>query len=427
MSKFQIVLLSIFGFFILLAVATFALYKGGGASQQATVVVWGDLPAGAISSIIDTNLPSLDKNLTIQYVEKSADSIGAEFTEALATGVGPDLLILTQNKFLETKSKLIAIPYQSISERDFKETFVEEGELFMTPEGIYALPLMVDPLVMYHNRDLLSAAGEAKPISYWDEMYALTLKLTRRDGAGNLAESTMALGETRNIKNFKEILSLLFLQAGTPVTGYVGTELRSVLNDNFELTVAPGEAALDFYTQFSNPTKAYYSWNRTMPEAQTHFTSGDSAYYLGFASELSAIRSKNPNLNFGLSPVPQSRVSGRKITYGRLYAVGITRGTRNVNAALRAALLLVSKDLAVPLSSSLSLPPVRRDLLGVKPSDATSAVFYEAALQSRGWLDPDSQGSANLFREMVDQVTSGRARTAEALNAASLKLDNLIK
>lgn len=427
MTKFQIILLSVFGFFILLAVAVFALYKGGGASQKAFVVVWGDLPAEAVSTILDTQIPALDKNLTVQYVEKSSDAIDQEFTEALATGVGPDLLILTQDKFWETKSKLVAIPYESIGERDFKETFVEEGELFMAEEGIYALPLVVDPMVLYYNRDLLSAAGEAKPVAYWDEIYPLTLKLTRRDAAGNLIESTIALGETRNIKNYKSILSLLFLQAGTPVTAWMGTDLRSVLNHNFEQTIAPGEAALDFYTQFSNPTKAYYSWNRTMPEAQTHFTSGDSAYYLGFASELGAIRGKNPNLNFSLAPVPQSRVSGRKITYGELYAVGITRGTRDVSAALRAALILVSQDIATPVSSSLSLPSARRDLLSVRQSDVVKAIFNEAALQSRGWIDPKSDGTQKLFGEMVDQITSGRTRTAEALSAGSVKLDNLIK
>lgn len=427
MSKFQIILMVVFGFFILIAVLMFALYQGGSSSQEATVTIWGDLPSEAFSSILGTVVPVIDKSLNLVYVEKSSETIDKEFTEALASGQGPDLLITSQDRFLKNKSKLVAIPYDSVSERDFKEAFVEEGELFMTPEGIYGLPLIVDPLVMYYNRDLLSSAGEARPMAYWDEIYSLTSKLTKRDAAGNVVQSTIALGETRNINNFKEILSLLMLQAGTPITGYSGTELRPFLAENFGLTVAPSESALDFYTQFSNPTKTYYSWNRSLSEAQTRFTSGDSAYYLGFASELTALRNKNPNLNFGVAPVPQSRVSGRTITYGKVHSVSITRGVRNTGAAFRAALLLVSREVAEPLSYELILPTARRDLLSIKQNDAIVSVFFEAALQARGWLDPENVATRDIFRDMIDGVTSGRARTQEAVNVASRSLETLMK
>ncbi|MDO8602157.1 MAG: extracellular solute-binding protein, partial [bacterium] len=306
--------------------------------------------------------------MTINYTEKSAKTIETEFTEALAQGISPDLIIITQDKLWKEKPKLLIIPYGEISERDFKTTFIEEGELFLTSDGIYALPLSIDPLVLYYNRDLLSAAGQANPLQYWDEIYAAALNLSKRDVAGNLTSSVMALGEARNIRHAKDIFSLLLLQAGTPITGFVGLELRSQIADNFNLPVLPSESALDFYTQFSNPTKAFYSWNRSLIDAQTHFTSGDSAYYLGFASELRALRNKNPTLNFGISLVPQSRVSGKTITFGNLRGVAISRGTRNPSAALAIATKLVSKDVALALSEILALPPARRDLLSKRPT-----------------------------------------------------------
>jgi multiple sugar transport system substrate-binding protein len=427
MSKFQLILTAIFGFFIVVAVLTFALYKGGGSSAEARVTIWGDLPAEALYRVIQERIPQIDKGLIITYVEMPSATIDVEFTEALARGQGPDLLILSQERFWKNRSKLLAIPYQSISERNFKETFAEGGELFLTSEGIYALPLVVDPMVLYYNRNLLSAAGEAQPMRFWDEIFALTPKLSRRDAAGNLVQSTIALGEVRNIPNFKEILSLLFLQAGTPVTGFVGQELRSLLSDRMGMTTVPGESALDFYTQFANPTRAYYSWNRVLPDAQTHFVSGDSAYYLGFASELTTLRNKNPNLNFAVAPVPQSRVAGRTFTYGRTYGIALTRGTRNSSAALRAAMVLVSRDVAGPISENLRLAPARRDLLGARPADAATSVFYEAALQARGWRDPENDATRGIFQEMIESITSGRARTAEALNNASRRIDTLMR
>ncbi len=426
MSKFQIILLVVFGIFIVAAVAAFSLYRGGSASNVA-VTVWGDISLNDFNLLLNTSAFSQDQTVTVNYVEKPAGTIETEFTEALAQGIGPDLIIITNDKIWKEKPKLLIIPYGEISERDFKTTFIEEGELFLTLNGIYALPLSIDPMVLYYNRDLLSAAGQARPIAYWDEIYTAALNLSKRDAAGNLISSVMALGEARNIAHAKNIFSLLMLQAGTPITGFVGSELRSQISDNFNLPILPSESALDFYTQFSNPTKAFYSWNRSLIDAQTHFTSGDSAYYLGFASELRALRNKNPTLNFGVSSVPQSRVSGKTITFGNLRGVAISRGTKNPSAALALATKLVSKDATLALSEILALPPARRDLLSKRPTDAIFSVFYDAALQSKGWLDPDTRVTDVIFREAIESVTSGRARTIEAVNKMSREVEALIK
>lgn len=429
MSKFQLILLVVFGVFIVVAVAVFALYRGSAGPGDYTVIIWGDIPRNSMNAVLSSSYFSQDESISIRYEEKQTATLEAEFTEALARGTGPDLIILTQDKFWKERAKLVQIPYDSISERNFRDAFVEEGELFIDTNGIYALPLTIDPLVMYYNRDILSAAGQARPIAYWDEIYTAASILSKRDGAGNLTASVMALGESVNIPNAKDIFSLLLLQAGTPVTSVMGNlGLRSQIAANFGTTVSPGESALDFYTQFSNPSRAYYSWNRSLLDAQTNFTSGDSAYYIGFASEQRALRNKNPNLNFAVASVPQSRVSSRVITYGEVRGVAISRGSRNTAASLAAAWKLVSAESARLLATELQLPPPRRDLLaGARPTDATLSTFYDAALQARGWLDPDAAGTEAIFRGAIDSVTSGRARTTEAVRAMDRDVDALIR
>ena len=426
MSKFQIILIAFFAVFIVLGVMAFSLYRGS-RNENIAVIVWGDISSQDFNLLLNTAAINQDRMFNVSYVEKPSETIDAEFTEALAQGVGPDLIILTQDKFWKNKAKLLPISYSKISERDFKATFIEEGELFLGETGISALPLSLDPLVLYYNRDLLSAAGQAQHMRYWDEIYAAATNLSKRDAAGNLVSSVMALGEARNIPHAKDIFSLLLLQAGTPITDFINKELRSRMSDNFDLLVSPGETALDFYTQFSNPAKVYYSWNRSLIDAQTHFTSGDSAYYLGFASELRVLKNKNPILNFGVSTVPQSRVSGKTITFGRLRAVAIPRGSLNPDKAFTLATKLISTEAALALSKILLLPPARRDLLSIRPTDAIFPVFYDAALQSKGWLDPDIIATDTIFREAIESVTSGRARTVEAINKANSEVEALIK
>jgi len=426
MSKFQIILLSVFGLFILIAVATFAFYRGS-SSGMINVTIWGSLPYEDFNSLLASGVLAQDKNFQVSYVEVPESSLEKEFTEALAEGSGPDLIVLRQDQLWKNKSKLLAIPYASVGEREFTDTFAESGEIYLMSDGIYALPLVSDPLVLYYNRDLLSAGGIAKPLAYWDEIFKETGNLTKRDAAGNIVRSSIALGEFKNIANAKDIISLLLLQAGTPITAFSGGDLQSVLRANFGLSVAPAEAALEFYTQFSNPTKSFYSWNRTLPEAQTRFTSGDVAYYLGFASELRTLRSKNPTLNFSVVSAPQSRVSGKSLTVGRLYGISVTRGARDPQAALTAAWRLTSAPSAAALSKLMLLPPARRDLLSEKPTDTVLPIFYNSALQMKGWVDPSPKDTAKIFSDMIESVTSGRARISESVSKAHDELNKLIK
>ncbi len=426
MSKFQIVLLVVFGAFIVLAVVLFSQSRGGSGSQV-NLTVWGTLPSYDFNNMLNASGLVQNEFISFTYEEKNSLTIGEEFTEALAVGGGPDLIILSADSVLKEKEKLLLIPSDSVRQADFSNVFIKQGELFVTSLGAYALPMYVDPMVLYWNRDTLAKASLAVPPMYWDQIYSFITKLNAKDGAGNITQSALALGEARNIPHAKDILALLMLQAGTPITNYSGDRLRSSLLEGVGGAQLPAVAALEFYTQFANPQKSYYSWNRSQVSADTHFTSGKSAMYLGFASELPTLKAKNPTMDIGIAPVPQSRASGKSITVGRLYGVAIARSTRNAENALGGALTLVSKSTNLALSQVSSLVPVRRDILSEPPTDPAGFTFYGAALQSTGWLDPEPSGSKQIFVEMIESVTSGRARVEEAVNTASGALNTLIE
>ena len=425
MSKFQIALLVIFGAFILVAVILFSQNKGGGRAS-ADLTIWGSLPSYNFNNFLTASGIALDDSLSFSYVEKSPASLSNDFTKALAVGEGPDLIILPLENLVKEKEKLILIPSESVRPADFSNTFIKEGELFQTSLGTYALPMYVDPMVLYWNRDTLAKASLASPLMYWDQIYDYIKKLNAKDGAGNISQTALALGEAKNIPNAKEILSLLMLQAGTPIVSYLGEDMRSVVLESSQLSQTPTVSALEFFTQFANPQKSFHSWNRSQISADTHFTSGKSAMYLGFASELPLLKAKNPTMDIAISPVPQSRASGKSITLGRLYGVAITRGARDVSGALAGALTLVSNTSAKALSSSTSLVPARRDILANPPTDPAGFTFFGASLQSTGWLDPDPEKTEKMFVDMIESVTSGRARVEMAVNTLNSSLNALI-
>ncbi|MBX4210518.1 extracellular solute-binding protein [Candidatus Parcubacteria bacterium] len=413
MSKFQLILTGVFGAFIVLGVILFAGSQSNGKATE-NVVIWGTLPAHQ------------DHSINLSYVEKSPQKFDQDLIEALAVGKGPDIILLDNDSILKHANKIYPIPFQSYSERIFKDTFIQEGELFLSPSGIYGLPFSVDPLVMYWNRDIFSNASLPSAPAKWEEFQNVVAKLTKKNNSVIL-QSAVALGEFSNIDHAKEILTTLIQQAGNPLTAWQNGKVVSTLGEEFNTPIPPTQAALDFYTEFSNPIRPFYSWNRSLPSSKSFFLSGDLAMYFGFASELAEISQKNPNLNFDVAYVPQSNTAPVKTTYGHMQAFAIMRTTHVFDGAIKTAEALTAKDAIALWTKYSGLPPVRRDLLSQKPGDAYKDVFYESALRSRAWIDPNHDSSTMILKNMVESVTSGKSRSSEAVTRAANELGALFK
>lgn len=429
MSFFRIGIIAAFVIFAVVGVLAFSGIGGiGGDSDNiGRVEVWGTAPQGLMDAIFSDISMEVDGFSGVDYVQKSEETYNEEFVEALASGRGPDLFLLPHDSIVRHSDKIIELPYKSFSEREFKSTFIEEGEMYLTSTGVLGLPFTIDPLVMYWNRDIFQNAGVANPPTFWDELFVLSPKITQRDLASNITRSFVALGEFDNIENAKEILSALIIQSGNPIIASSGGELRSVIRENIGFSTSPAESAVRFYTEFSNPVKSVYSWNRSLQNSKQLFAAGDLAIYFGFASELSEIIRANPNLNFDVSLLPQLRDSNTRVTYGKMSAFAVPRASANPTGAFITGVILTDAVNVFAFSQAIGLPPVRRDLLSNRPADAFSSVFYDSALISNAWLEPDSEETDDIFENLVESVTSGRVRLSEAVRTADKELNLLLR
>lgn len=429
MTNFQIITVAIFAVFAVTGVVIFSGVGGIGEDRDiiGKVEIWGVIPKDIINSIVEDMNAGNGRFSDVEYIEKDEATYEKEFVEALAAGKGPDLFLLAQDSIIRNQDKIIEISYETIPEREFKNTFIEEGEMFLTTSGILGLPFTIDPMVMYWNRDIFQTAGISNPPQFWDEMFVLSPKITQRDITSNIKRSFTALGEFDNVKNAKEILSAFIMQSGNKIVARSQNGFQSIIDDRLDFSIPPAEAALRFYTEFSNPIKSIYSWNRALPNSKQAFAAGDLAVYFGFASELQEIIRINPNLNFSISPLPQLRDSNTKITYGKMSALAIARNSQNPKGALAMSIIFTNIDNISAYSQNIGLPPVRRDLLSNKPSNAINSVFYDSAIMSKSWFDPDSKQSDDIFENMIESVTSGRARLGEAVNLADQELNALLR
>lgn len=428
MSYFKLVFLLVFSLAIVAGMAIFALSKSNSSGvQSANISVWGTMPIDNFLIAFEASSLGKGKNINVKYTEKDPSDFDLDFVEALAEGNGPDIVILRDDLLYKNRNKLVVIPYNSFSERTFKDTFIEQGEMFLTENGITAIPFMVDPLVMYWNRDMFSNSQISQTPIYWEQLPNIINKLTKKDASGNIYQSAIAFGEWSNITNAKEVVSMLLMQAGTPITTRSSGAVVSVLNSSLGYPTIPGQSAMDFYTQFSNQTSQLYSWNRSLPSSINFFLSGNLAMYFGYSSELFKILKKNSNLNYDVAMVPQIKDTKKKLIFGRMHALAITKQSKQVAASYMVINSLVEPAALLALEKGTSLPPVRRDMLSNIPADAYRSVFYKSALISRSFIDPDPAQSSRTFRDMVESITSGKNRVSDALSRASAEIDSELK
>jgi ABC-type glycerol-3-phosphate transport system substrate-binding protein len=429
LSVFQIVLLAVFGVLGIAGVLIFAFVTtGNNTASIGPVVIWGELDSKALDAVLQKAADQNQAFDQVRYVQKDPVTYESELVNALADGSGPDLFILRQDYLLHNAARIIPIPIASLPPAQFGALFIDAANVFSDSRGVLGIPLVADPLVLYWNKDTLSAAGYAKPPTTWAEVVGMGERLQRRNDSGAIVKSAIALGEYSNVTNAKDILSVLFLQAGGGIITRDGTgRLVPGLLSGGTGSGQTSEGALRFYTEFANPTKPHYSWNRSLPRSLMAFSAGDVALYIGFASEGPLIVSTNPNLNFAVAALPQINIGANVVNVAHVYGVSISRTSKNQPGALAVALQFASANsgIAGDLSTALGIPSALRDVLAL-PSVGALTLYKREALISRSWFDPNPAKTSGIFRAMIENITSGSLSLPDTIQRANQELAQVL-
>lgn len=429
-SGTQIVILGIFIFFLVVGVFIFATFGTSNQEDPAEQIeIWGTLPIGSIVKVLNTVKDQYRNETipTITYREIKKDIFETTLVEALADGEGPDVILIPSDLITANQKRLTIIGYDLLSQRNFKDSFIEGSEILLTSEGSFGVPLLVDPLVMYWNRDMLTSKGIARAPISWEEMLSIINRLTERNEDKTIVKSALAFGDFANIKYAKDILISLIIQSGGLLIGR--DDADKLVNQILEIKVDdayPLNNAISFFTQFSDPLKPVYSWNRSLPDSEQAFLNGDLAFYFAPASEMANISSKNPNLNFDVASVPQSEGSPIKKTSGQIYSFSILDSSQGKQAAYQAISILSDSSSSQIFSSEIGLPSARRDLLSVS-NESVEDVYMRSAIWTFPWLDPNAKQTELIFREAVDSVVTGKTRIDNIAGFISSKIEELLR
>lgn len=435
-KKFQTILLAILGVGLLIGLLIFGgVIKAPVRSSTSTVagtgsvVMWGPFQRSAdITSFIAT-FNEENPTVTLSYISKNPATYDSELLEAFASGTVPDIIILPHDLIRRYQDRVVVLANETFPLQNFRDLYSQGAEVLRTSEGTVAIPLGVDPMVLYYNRDILEANGFINPPRFWNDdllRQVAAMSETQNDDI-TLTVSGISLGETNNIPHATPIVSALMMQLGSPIVAPSGAGvLEAVFSQASSVTNNPGLSALTYFTQFSNTSDEQYSWNKAMPQARDAFSANMLGLYPGFASELLEIQRKNPNLNFNIAELPQIQEVNRKVTYGDFYGLAIPKISQNTNGAFSVAGALTSGIYNEQFIQILHLQPVRRDLLARVPQEIYQKVFIDSAIIARAWQIPNRVLVDEIFSSMVSAVTSGRLVPDRAVSEAVQKINEIL-
>ncbi|MBI4132184.1 MAG: extracellular solute-binding protein [Candidatus Sungbacteria bacterium] len=424
MNRPQLIIFGIISLLVLLAILLLTGVLPGLKERPPapfTLTIWGTSNMDEFWRATEITYQSNEvPGATIEYVKKDPETYQREFLNVLAAGRGPDVFFLTDSALGEHLDKIKPLPSGSLGyrQRDLKSTFADGVNAIITDEtgALRGIPLYLDTLALFFNRDYLNAANIPTPPETWDELVEQVGKLTNLSTVGGIQRSGIALGTAANVDHAGDILAALIYQAGGSLT-------PDMTGGDFS---GPATlSALNFYTAFAASTKKTYTWNSFFAPSLQAFAAGETAMAIGYAADIQAVAAQNPQLNFDVAPLPQASGAKTPVAFGRTELAVVSHTSGNEDQAWRFLLWLSSRDIQKSFIDAAGLPPARRDLVREKPPRDYLAPFYDQVLSAR--LRPLAAGSLeSILADMIEAVASRRFSADQAVNRAKQEIKTIL-
>ena len=199
---------------------------------------------------------------------------------------------------------------------------------------MYGIPLAIDSLALFYNKDQFAAAGIISPPGTWNEFLADVQKLTKLNGT-TITQAGAAIGTAQNVNRSSDIVSLLMLQNHTQMTSSdnVSATFNGALAKQGGGLTFPGTSALEFYTGFADSTKTAFTWDNSLPNSIDAFATGKASMIFGYNFLEPTLLQKNPTLNYGVGPMPQVDNAAVAVDYPTYWFEVVSRNSPHAAAA----------------------------------------------------------------------------------------------
>lgn len=416
--------LTFIGAVLLIVLVVAALFLFGRRTDRdqisGRITFWGVFDAPETMARVIAAYNKINPKVEIQYKRLNANTYENDLINALATAEGPDIFMIHNSWLPKHFDKIHPLSESELPIVTFRKLFPSVVEQDFAPDGvIYGLPLYIDTLAMFYNKDLFDTAGIAVPPKTWTEFQNLVPKLGKIDRSGKIVRSAAAIGGSdKSINRATDILNLLFLQSGAPMVS------RDFTSADFS---KDGLQSINFYAQFANPSSPHYTWNNSLPYSIDHFIEGNSAVLFNYSHQIPIIKEKNPFLEFAVAPMPQPKDAVTAINWANYWGLAVSAKNQSAVAGWDFIKWLTTNEQpSLNYLKETRRPPALRSLIHDYAIDPDLSVFASQALTARSWPQIDSAAVEKSFSNMIDDVISGRTTASRAIQQSETEITQLM-
>lgn len=440
--------------------------KGVGSAYSVNLDIWGSFDNSNAFNDVFAAYQKIDPNIgTMRYQKFTLESYKNDLLNGLAAGTGPDIFMIHNSWLPDFQDKIVPVPEYLMTEEEFRNNFVDVVADDMIVDGnMYGVPLSVDSLALYYNKDIFNAAGITRPPQTWEEFNTVVKTLTQIDQYGNIDQSAAAIGTAYNINRSSDLLAMLMIQNGTEMSSRDSEKI--MFSDPVSQTVgASGEQALKYYTNFASAASSMYTWNKDQNYSIDEFFEGKTAMTLNYSWHYDTIKAKNAKLNFAVADLPQVSLdkTGGQANYANYWVMvvaknkQITQSTDSKATTVTDAMRVHEawqflRALTFPSASGVAItnfiqgekliytpefdltekyldatgnPAARRDLIDIQKTDVKLGAFARGNLIARSWWRHDADAVDAIFADMIDNVNTGTMSVHDAIELGARRTQQL--
>lgn len=338
-------------------------------------------------------------------------SIGTYLTKLapMPAGVNDSVLQVTKSA-LGTDTQVIVGAHPTPTIDQLNSEYVQTVKKDVVKGGkVYGLPLSLDTMAIYYNKDILDKSGVATPPKTWEEFQAAVKKITRYDKqSGKILQSGVALGSGSTVTGVDDIIYILFKQSGVDLVNKNGQATFNAGNNNGE---NPAVSVLNFYTDFANPARDTYTWNDSLGNGLDAFVNGQVGFFIGYSYHLPIIKSRAPQLNLGIMPMLQLDPDNH-VNVANYWVQSVVAKSKHQNDAWNLLLYLTHSAATKDYLTTTGRPTALRAYIADQQKNIDLAPFVQDLLVSDNWYRGSNYDAAvTALQSMIKEWANVPAGT----------------
>lgn len=347
--------------------------------------------------------PGVKINYSKQSLSNYESRLYTRLQQTVSTSEPAPDIFKIHNTWLPKYYKYLApLPSNVMSKDEYADKFYPTSLADFTAKdgNIYAIPLGIDGLMVFYNRQILRQANVQQPPSDWDSFVKLAHDLTIRDESKRITQSGLAMGVSRNIKHSSEIIAFLLLLEGA--------ELMDETRTSVSLNNSKAVSAFETYTSFAKGQDG--TWDTSLPQDLEMFFQGKLAMMIAPSWRVFDIILAAPNIEFGTAPLPQLEANKEEVYYATYWGEAVSKKAGNTALAWKFIDFMTQKEQQLKMfSNSVSIgqrafgEPYSITELG---EEMEGKAYIDAIAKMAPYMKSWQWGDENFVRASIEDAIS---------------------